>query len=82
VTDLALTGEERAMLDGGRGPGTAMAMRMVVALASVLGAERLIPITGAHIDSCLYHGQAGLDFAQRLAGLGAAVAVPTTLNVS
>jgi predicted aconitase len=82
VTALALTGEERAMLDGGRGPGTAMAMRMVAALAGVLGAERLIPITGAHIDSCLYHGQAGLDFAQRLAGLGAAVAVPTTLNVS
>jgi predicted aconitase len=82
VTDLALTEEETAMLDGGRGPGTAMAMRMVVALAGVLGAERLIPVTNAHIDSCLYHGQAGLDFAQRLASLGAAVAVPTTLNVS
>ncbi|PYI66899.1 aconitase subunit 1 [Arthrobacter livingstonensis] len=79
---LRLTGEETAMLDGGRGAGTAMAMRMVVALAGVLGAERLIPITGAHIDSCLYHGQAGLDFAQKLAGLGAAVTVPTTLNVS
>ncbi len=70
------------MLDGGHGPGTAMAMRIVVAVAEVLGADRLMPITNAHIDSCLYHGTAGLDFAQRLAGLGATVAVPTTLNTS
>ncbi|WP_449374156.1 aconitase X [Arthrobacter psychrolactophilus] len=41
-----------------------------------------MPITNAHIDSCLYHGQAGLDFAQKLAFLGAKVAVPTTLNTS
>ncbi|MGO4383701.1 aconitase X [Specibacter sp. RAF43] len=79
---LVLTGEETAMLEGGRGAGTAMAMRMVTALARVLGAERLIPITGAHIDGCLYHGQAGLDFAQKLVEQGAAVAVPTTLNTS
>ncbi len=70
------------MLDGGRGPGTAMAMRIVVAVAEVLGADRLMSITGAHIDSCLYHGQAGLDFAEKLADLGATVAVPTTLNTS
>ena len=70
------------MLAGARGEGTAMAMRLVVALAGVLGADRLIPVTSAHIDSCLYHGQAGLDFAQKLASLGARVAVPTTLNVS
>lgn len=70
------------MLDGGHGPGTAMAMRIVVAVAGVLGADRLMPITNAHIDSCLYHGRAGLDFAQKLADLGAKVAVPTTLNTS
>ncbi|AIY02201.1 hypothetical protein ART_2602 [Arthrobacter sp. PAMC 25486] len=79
---LFLTPEETAMLDGGHGPGTAMAMRIVVAVAGVLGADRLMPITNAHIDSCLYHGQAGLDFAQKLADLGAKVAVPTTLNTS
>ncbi len=70
------------MLHGGHGAGTAMAMRMVVALAGVMAADRLIPVTGAHIDSCLYHGQAGLDFAQKLVRLGAKVTVPTTLNVS
>jgi predicted aconitase len=39
-------------------------------------------VTRAHIDSCLYHGQAGLDFAERLLAGGAAVRVPATLNVS
>ncbi len=56
-------------------------MRLVVRAAEVLGAERLIPITGAHVDSCLYHGEATLDFADRLVAGGAQVAVPTTLNV-
>ena len=82
MSGLVLTPDEQAMLDGGHGAGTAMAMRIVVAVAGVLGADRLMPITNAHIDSCLYHGQAGLDFAQKLAHLGAKVAVPTTLNTS
>lgn len=56
-------------------------MRLVVRAAEVLEAERLIPITGAHVDSCLYHGQASLDFIDRLVEGGAQVRVPTTLNV-
>ena len=47
-----------------------------------MGAERLLDVTSAHIDGCLYHGRAGLDFARRLADGGARVVVPTTLNVS
>ncbi len=47
-----------------------------------MGAAQLRPITGAHIDSCLYHGQAGIDFAARLVEGEASVVVPTTLNVS
>jgi predicted aconitase len=56
-------------------------MRLVVRAAEVLGAERLIPITGAHVDSCLYHGEATVDFVERLIRGGAKVSVPTTLNV-
>jgi predicted aconitase len=56
-------------------------MRLVARAAEVLGADRLIPITGAHVDSCLYHGQATLDFVDRLVDGGARVRVPTTLNV-
>ena len=56
-------------------------MRLVVRTAEALGAERLIPISGAHVDSCLYHGEATIDFVERLVNGGAQVAVPTTLNV-
>jgi predicted aconitase len=56
-------------------------MRLVVRAAEVLGAARLIPITGAHVDSCLYHGEATVDFVERLIDGGAQVTVPTTLNV-
>jgi hypothetical protein len=57
-------------------------MRIIVAVADANDANRLIDVTSAHIDSCLYHGDAGLDFAERLSGDGARVVVPTTLNVS
>ena len=69
------------MLSGDAGPGTAFAMRLVVRAAEVLGADRLIPISRAHVDACLYHGEATLDFAARLAEGGTRVAVPTSLNV-
>jgi predicted aconitase len=68
------------MLDGREGEAVATAMRVLTRAAAAMGAERLLAITSAHIDGCLYHGRAGLDFAERLAGYGARVAVPTTLN--
>jgi predicted aconitase len=78
---VVLDDRDRAMLDGEAGPGASLAMRLVLLAADVLQADRLIPITRAHVDSCLYHGQATLDFAQRLIDGGARVSVPTTLNV-
>ena len=56
-------------------------MRLVIRAAEALGASRLIPITQAHVDSCLYHGEATVDFVERLIEGGAHVSVPTTLNV-
>jgi predicted aconitase len=82
VTDLVLTTDDQAMLDGERGEATAVAMKILVEMAGISGAQRLIDVTGAHIDSCLFHGIAGLDFAERLAAAGGRVVVPTTLNVS
>lgn len=79
---LALDERDQALLAGGHGPAAALAMRVVVRTAESMQAAHLLDITGAHIDSCLYHGQAGLDFARRLAEDDARVAVPTTLNVS
>ena len=54
----------------------------LLTLARVQDAPALLDIEQSHIDSSIYIGEAGLEFAERLAGLGARVAVPSTLNVS
>ncbi len=75
---VRLSDSDRALLAGAEGPARQLAMRLVVEMGRVAGAAELIDVTSAHIDGCLYHGQAGLDFAERLLRDGAAVRVPTT----
>jgi len=79
---LTLNEKDKAMLRGDHGPATKMAMSILVRMAEISGAKELLDITGAHIDSTVYIGDAGLEFAEKLASLGAKVSVPTTLNVS
>lgn len=79
---LVLTQKDQGMLRGEHGPAVKMAMSILVRMAEVAGAKELLDISGAHIDSTVYIGDAGLEFAERLASLGAKVTVPTTLNVS
>jgi predicted aconitase len=78
---VTLNDEEKALLAGSAGAGYAMAMRILTATAEALGADALVPIASAHIDGCLYHGDSGTLFAERLVETGARVCVPTTLNV-
>lgn len=78
---LDLSFADRAALAGDRGEGHALAMRILVGAAEAMGATRLLDISSAHVDGCLYHGRAGLDFARALVEGGAEVLVPTTLNV-
>ena len=78
---LELSPEDAAMLAGRDGPAAAMALRIVADTARMLGADRLIDIASAHIDGCLYHGDSGTLFAERLLADGGRVRVPTTLNV-
>jgi predicted aconitase len=73
---------DRSALGGTLGAGARMAMGIIVRMAEVLRAERLIDISQAHIDSTIYLGEAGLEFAERVASTQARVRVPTTLNVS
>ena len=80
--DLCLSPEDRAMLNGEHGPAAQMAMTILARMTPIYGADRLLDITAAHIDSALFQGDATLEYAERLAGLGAKVVVPTTLNVS
>jgi predicted aconitase len=79
---VELTAEDRAMLAGDRGEAAALAMRIVAGMADVAGADHLLDVTSAHIDGCLYHGKAGLDFALLLQRGGGRVTIPSTLNVS
>jgi predicted aconitase len=79
---VQLTDRDRALAGGDMGEGAALAMRIILRMAEVADADTLIGVTSAHIDSCLYHGDAGLDFADRLVEGGARVSVPTSLNVS
>lgn len=78
---LILDDDAQGLLAGARGPAAAMALRIVAGTARMLGAERLIDVASAHVDGCLYHGDSGTLFAERLVREGARVAVPTTLNV-
>lgn len=76
-----LTDSDRSLLRGEAGPATAFAMDLLVRYGEAVGAEHFIDVTRAHVDGCLYHGKVSLDFVEHLAGLGARVRVPTTLNV-
>ena len=75
-----LTEHDRALLDGQHGKAAQMAMQIVLRMAELQGAPRLVDVTQAHIDGCIYTGPASLRFAEQLVRWGAKVRVPTTLN--
>lgn len=77
---LWVSDADRAMHDGAQGAATAQAMRIVCAMARQQGARRLIDVTQGHVDGCIYASPANLTFAETMAGLGARVRVPTTMN--
>ena len=81
MTPLRLTPRETALLLGEAGPAPRLAMAIVVRMGEILGADSLVEIASSHIDGCLYHGDGGVEFAERLVDLGGAVTVPATLNV-
>ncbi len=78
---MELTSYERKAAGGGECEAAAMAMRIVAEAGRLLGAPRLIEIASVHVDGCLYHGDSGVHFAERLVADGGQVRVPTTLNV-
>jgi len=78
---IDLSPADVAMRDGAHGEAAALAMRILIRSAAVMGAPQLIDVTSAHIDGCLYHGQASLDFVDRLVAGQGRVVIPTTLNV-
>jgi cis-L-3-hydroxyproline dehydratase len=79
-TALVLTPTDRAMLAGERGEAARQAMRILCAMAANQDAAGLIDVSQAHIDGCIYASPANLTFAEAMAGMGAKVSVPTTMN--
>jgi predicted aconitase/predicted aconitase with swiveling domain len=77
---IRLTEADRQILEGGRGRAAEAAMRIVLRMAELAGADRLMDVTRAHIDGCVYTGPGTLAFARRLRDWGGRVCVPTTLN--
>ena len=77
---VALTARDRALMDGGEGAALATAMGVIVAMAALQGAAALTDVTRGHIDGCILAHDANLAFAERMAAMGARVAIPTTIN--
>ncbi|MDF1608542.1 aconitase X catalytic domain-containing protein [Hoeflea sp. YIM 152468] len=78
---MDLTATDHDILEGRQGRAAADAFTLVLKFAEAVGAQRLLPCASAHVDGCLYHGEASLDFVERYVALEGRVKVPTTLNV-
>jgi len=78
---LALSPLDAALLNGEHSEAAAFAMRLLVRFAEAVEAPRFLDIEAAHVDGCLYLGQASLDFVERFVALKGRTRVPTTLNV-
>ncbi len=79
---MNLTDLEKSILCGDTGTaGERMAMEIVTEAGRMLGAEQLVEIESSHIDGCLYHGDSGALFCEKLVEGKARVSVPTTTNV-
>ena len=77
---LELSADDEAMLRGDGGVAAQVALRVLLRTARLQGATRLVDVTQAHLDSCIYIGGAGLEFARKFAGWQGKVRVPTTTN--
>lgn len=80
VPELTLSPVDREILNSARGEAAAAAMRIIIRMAKLQGAEALMDISRVHVDGCIYTGPGSLAFAEKLRDLGGRVAVPTTLN--
>jgi cis-L-3-hydroxyproline dehydratase len=79
-TSVELSDLDLAMLAGEYGGAARLAMRIVVKMAAIQQASKLIDITHVHVGGSIYTGPGSLAVIERLVELGAQVRVPTTLN--
>lgn len=79
---MELTPDEQRMLSGEDGPAAKKAMEILVALGTIYGADRMVPVTSVQIAGVSFDnlGEAGLEFLTEMADGGGRVRVLTTLN--
>ena len=79
-----MTREEERLYDGELGWAYQVAMRILVKLGDLFGADKLIPITSAHISGVSYKtiGDAAIGFLEEIIEAGGKVVVNSTLNPS
>ena len=79
---MKLTTEESAILAGQHGRATQKAMQILLALGTIYGAERMVPVTSVQVAGVSYDnlGEAGLQFLTEMAEGGGQARVLTTLN--
>ena len=79
---MQLTTDEQRMLNGDYGRATQKAMEILVALGTIYGAEKMVPVTSVQISGVSYDnlGEAGLHFLSEMANGGGQTRVLTTLN--
>ncbi|MFH1261122.1 MAG: aconitase X catalytic domain-containing protein [Candidatus Micrarchaeota archaeon] len=79
---VILSDKEQKMFDGEMGEATRQSMEILIALAKIYNAKRMIPVTSAQVSGVSYKtiGDAGLEYLEDLVQKGAKVEIPTFLN--
>jgi len=81
MTEVFLTDYDKELLSGSHGKSKKISMEIILEIAKIQGAKKLIDISNAHIDGCLYLGKTSIEFPKRLADdENGKVVVPTTMN--
>lgn len=80
MTSVALSERDLDLLEGSGRRAASVAMRIITRVAEIQRAPRLVDVSQAHVDACIYTGPGSLMFAEKMRDWGGRVAVPTTLN--
>ena len=75
---MKLTDHQQKMLDGAFGKGKAMAVQIQIGVGKCFDAERLVPVSRAHVS--LSAQEADIWFAGKLLDAGASCAIAPTVN--
>ena len=75
---MKLTDDQKDLLNGKYGEGAAIAMKIQIAIGESFEAERMVPITRAHV--ALSNQDADLWFAEKLLNAGANCRITPTVN--